>query len=118
MQPSRPYKAEVGGSIHQAHEPRLTGGIGLWLDVAMRRVKIAELKDQLSKHLRTVEKGAEVEVTHRDRPVARLIPIREHGRVRAAPPKRPFSQVRRRRHRPTGWGVSSTELLLEERQRR
>lgn len=84
----------------------------------MKRVKIAELKDQLSKHLRAVERGAQVEVTDRDRPIARIVPVGEQGRVTALPPKRPFSSVRRRRYRPAGWRVSSTELLLEERQSR
>ncbi|MBI4259469.1 MAG: type II toxin-antitoxin system prevent-host-death family antitoxin [Actinobacteria bacterium] len=84
----------------------------------MKRVKIAELKDQLSRHLRAVERGAEVEVTDRDRPIARIVPVGERAQVRTVPPVRPFSSIRRRRYRPAGWGVSSTELLLEERQRR
>jgi antitoxin (DNA-binding transcriptional repressor) of toxin-antitoxin stability system len=40
----------------------------------MKRVKIAELKDQLSRHLREVERGAQVEATDRDRPIARSCP--------------------------------------------
>lgn len=85
----------------------------------MNRVKIAELKDHLSKHLRAVEAGGEVEVTDRDRPIARIIPIADPGQpVPLVPPDRPFSSIRRRRHPPAGWNVSSTELLLEERQRR
>ncbi|MBI4260112.1 MAG: type II toxin-antitoxin system prevent-host-death family antitoxin, partial [Actinobacteria bacterium] len=48
----------------------------------MKRVKIAELKDQLSKHLRAVERGAHVEVTDRDRPIARIVPVEEQARVR------------------------------------
>ena len=44
--------------------------------MAMKRVGVAELKDQLSKHLRAVEAGAEVEVTDRDRPIARIVPVR------------------------------------------
>jgi prevent-host-death family protein len=85
----------------------------------MKRVKIAELKDQLSRHLRAVEHGAEVEVTDRDRPIARIVPVTEADvRVVALPPKRPFSSLRRRRHPPARWALSSTELLLEERQRR
>jgi len=85
----------------------------------MKRVKIAELKDQLSKHLRAVEGGAEVEVTDRDRPIARIVPVvTEDRRIVLIPPKRPFASVRSKRHRPTRWRVSSTQLLLEERQRR
>ena len=85
----------------------------------MKRVKIAELKDQLSKHLRAVERGAEVEVLDRDRPIARIVPAGSDGAGDAIqPPTRPFSSIRRRRYAPSGWKVSSTDLLLEERQRR
>ena len=82
----------------------------------MKRVKIAELKDQLSRHLRAVERGAEVVVTDRDRPIARIVPVDE-GVVKV-PPSRSFSSVRRRRHRAASWPVTSTELLLEERRER
>ena len=74
----RPSKRRVR---HPALGPRRDGSIGLtaslalWLDVAMKRVKIAELKDQLSCHLREVERGGEVEVTDRDRPIARIVPV-------------------------------------------
>lgn len=85
----------------------------------MMRVKIAELKDQLSKHLRAVEAGAEVEVTDRDRPIARIVPVAEEDRrVALIPPTRPFASVRSKRHGPTRWRVSSTQLLLEERKPR
>jgi prevent-host-death family protein len=85
----------------------------------MKRVKIAELKDQLSKHLRAVEGGAEVEVTDRDRPIARIVPVvAEDRRVAVIPPKRPFASVRSKRHGPARWRVTSTQLLPEERQRR
>ena len=91
----------------------------MWLDVAMKRVKIAELKDQLSKYLRAVERGDEVEVTDRDRPIARIVPVKQADEeVVLLGPKRPFSTIRRKRYPPAEWGVSSTDLLLEERQRR
>jgi prevent-host-death family protein len=84
----------------------------------MKRVKIAELKDQLSRHLRDVEAGGEVEVTDRNRPIARIVPVRGPKTPPVLPPSRPFSAVRSKRHAPARWAVSSTELLLEERQRR
>ena len=91
----------------------------MWLDVAMKRVKIAELKDQLSKHLRAVERGAEVEVTDRDRPIARIVPVsRARSPLVVRAPRRPFSTIRDKRHTPARWDMGSTELLLEERQRR
>ena len=85
----------------------------------MKRVKIAELKDQLSRHLREVERGGEVEVTDRGRPIARIVPIDRPGSTRIiVPPKRPFASIRDRRHNPARWSIDSTQLLLEERQQR
>lgn len=81
-------------------------------------VKIAQLKDRLSEHLRAVEKGAEVIVTHRDRPIARIVPIEHPRRIKVMPPKGDFSVARRRSFRPARWKLSSTELLLEERRQR
>ena len=89
-----------------------------WLHVAMKRVGVAELKDQLSRYLRAVEGGAEVEVTDRDRPIARIVPIRSSGRAVVLPARKPFSTIRDRRYPPANWPRSSTELLLEERQGR
>lgn len=84
----------------------------------MKRVKIAELRDQLSKYLRAVEGGAEVEVTDRDRPIARIVSVGERGGVALPPPARSFAAIRRRRYPRARWRISSTELLLEERQGR
>ncbi len=85
----------------------------------MIRVKIAELKNHLSEHLRRVEGGAELVVTDRDRPIARIIPhSHTKGRVRVLPPARPFRAIRNKRYAPVHWKTSSTELLLEERQQR
>jgi len=87
--------------------------------MAMKRVKIAELKDHLSKHLRAVEAGAELEVTDRKRPIARIVPIPgPEPVVVIQPAKRPFAEVRGRRHRPARWPVSSLELLMEDRRKR
>ncbi len=86
--------------------------------MAMKRVGVADLKDQLSKHLRAVEGGAEVEVTDRDRPIARIVPIRPASQLLVTPSGRPFAAVRMRVYPPAGWAKGSTELLLEERQGR
>jgi prevent-host-death family protein len=84
----------------------------------MKRVKIAELKSQLSRHLRAVERGAEIEITDRDRPIARLVPIDGSRGIVIQPAKVPVSALRKRRHRPARWPVTSLELLLEDRRRR
>ena len=82
----------------------------------MKFVKIAELKDHLSEHLRAVEKGAEIVVTDRNRPIARIVPLPlDGGRVSITPPSRPFAPIRDRRRPPAKWKVGSLELLLEER---
>lgn len=83
--------------------------------MAMKRVKIAEFKDHLSEHLRAVERGAEMEVTDRDRPIVRLLPAPASPRAAIVPARRPFSEIRGKRFRPARWPVGSLELLREER---
>lgn len=84
----------------------------------MKRVGIAELKNNLSAHLRAVEQGGEIEVTDRDRPIARIVPVEGVTSARIVPARRSFPELRRRRHAPARWPVSSLELLLEERRDR
>ena len=88
----------------------------IWLDVAMTRVKIAELKDQLSRYIRAAEAGAEITVTDRDRPVARIVPVPSPDpEVSVIPPKRDFAELRDLPRERVDLGISSTELLLRER---
>ncbi|HEX9695860.1 MAG TPA: type II toxin-antitoxin system prevent-host-death family antitoxin [Actinomycetota bacterium] len=82
----------------------------------MKQVRIAELKDRLSEHLRAVERGDEVEVTDRGRPIARIVPVSRRVRILRA--TRPFTTIRRRRYRSARWPVSSLDLLREERRDR
>jgi prevent-host-death family protein len=85
----------------------------------MKRVKIADLKNQLSQHLRAVEQGAEIEVTDRRRPIVRLVPVRPPAtEIRIIPARRPFAEVRNRRYPKACWHTDSLRLLLEERGRR
>lgn len=81
----------------------------------MKPVKIAELKDNLSRYLRAASKGASVLVTDRDRPVARIVPIQEEEGVEVQPATRPFTSVRDRRFPRTRSTVDSLSLLLAER---
>jgi prevent-host-death family protein len=77
------------------------------------------LKDRLSEHLRAVERGAEIEITDRDRPIARLIPVRDaSSSFRVMPPRRPFVEVRDKRYPRARSGVDFVSLLLEERRKR
>lgn len=66
----------------------------------MKQIKIAELKDHLSEHLRAVERGLEMEVTYRTRPIVRLVPVsppaaapRDSGAFGRAPSARPIPPV-------------------------
>ena len=97
---------------------RLTRGGHSWLDKAMRRVGIAQLKDNLSLHLRSVEAGEVVEVMDRARPIARIVPVSKSRSVIIRPAKRPFASVRDRRFPPLELSVSSDDLLREERRER
>ena len=85
----------------------------------MKRVKIAELKDHLSEHLRCVERGGQVLVTDRNRPIARIIPEgANRSIVEIKAPKRPFASIRAKRYAPARWKIRSLTLLLEERRDR
>ena len=82
----------------------------------MKRVKIAELKDRLSEHLRAVERGTRIEVTDRNRPIVRMIPAATHAAgVRIVPARRPGLELRKKRYRRARWPVRSIDLLREER---
>jgi antitoxin (DNA-binding transcriptional repressor) of toxin-antitoxin stability system len=45
------------------------------------KAKVADLKDHLSRYLDHVRSGGTVLVLHRDRPIARIVPL-ERGRTR------------------------------------
>lgn len=85
----------------------------------MTRVKIADLKDHLSEHLRAVERGSEIEVTDRNRPIARISPLSsQKRRVDMVPARRRFSAADKKPLSPARWAIDSLELLLEERRER
>jgi prevent-host-death family protein len=82
----------------------------------MKRIKIAELKDHLSEHLRAVERGARLEVTDRNRPIVRLLPVAaQTAKVRILPARRSGVALRKKRYPRARWPVPSLEVLREER---
>lgn len=85
----------------------------------MKQVRIAQLKDNLSEHLRSVERGEEIEVTDRNRPIARIVPLpRQEPVASLIRPTRNFLEVRDLPFHPAHWKIDSTTLLIEERQGR
>jgi len=83
--------------------------------MAMRRVGVAELKNNLSRNLRLVENGEVIEVTDHDRAIARLVPIETESRLVIREPLRPFSELAQKRYPPLKLPLSSTELLRQDR---
>jgi antitoxin (DNA-binding transcriptional repressor) of toxin-antitoxin stability system len=88
-----------------------------WLYVAMKRVGIAELKNNLSRHLRDVEGGEVVEVMDRARVIARIVPIEASPRSKLTilPARRPFSAAREVVHPAMDPPIDALALLLEDR---
>lgn len=94
----------------------------------MERVSISKLKDQLSAYLKKVEEGQTLVVTDRNKPVARLTPIVDHGNESehiarlvaqgiVTPPKGPPVNIEEiLRMRPVAPGARLLEALLEERE--
>ena len=106
----------IGSTATRLARPVVDEAGLLWLHMAMKSVRIAELKNRLSYHLRAVEAGAEVEVRDRDRPIALIVPV---GRSRGAllrPSASPFASIRERTYPPADWPIASTDLLARERQ--
>ena len=84
----------------------------------MRQVGIADLKNNLSRHLRAVEAGEVLEVTDHERPVARLVPIEPKTKLVLRPPSRPFSEIKDKVYPPGDPALDYVELLLEDRRKR
>ena len=62
----------------------------------MNQVKIADLKNNLSRHLARVRQGGEITVVDRDTPVARIIPFLHHAQPnRAASSRRQAKSTER-----------------------
>jgi prevent-host-death family protein len=88
-----------------------------------RRVGIRELRQNLSKYIRRVERGERLEVTEHGRPVAVLVPLGEPegplarlvaaGRV--APPRRDLLDLLPPKGRPS---TRTSEALLDDRAER
>jgi prevent-host-death family protein len=82
----------------------------------MKAVKIAELKNSLSEHLRAVERGEEVIVSDRSRPIARIIRFeRDDEGLTIEEPAVAFKTLRSKRFRPSRMRVTSLKLLAVER---
>jgi prevent-host-death family protein len=81
----------------------------------MKTVGLAELKRNLSRYLRVVEAGGEIEVTDRGRSIARLVPIAVSSDSKIRFGRRPFAAIRDRVYPPVSLPIDSVELLVEER---
>jgi prevent-host-death family protein len=84
----------------------------------MKAVKIATLKDTLSKTLRAVQRGDSIVVTDRSRPVAMLMPLEDENGVTLISRTRPFSTIRNKKYPGTQRHMDSLALLLLERGKR
>lgn len=90
-------------------------------------VSVREMKDRLSKYLRRAQAGEDIVITHRGRPVARLVPASPEppteaeviARIRALPWVRPGSgrRIKGAQH-PISWKPGdrlASDLVLEDR---
>lgn len=86
--------------------------------MAMKAVRIAELKARLSEYLRAVRRGQALTVLDRQTPIARIVPYTSEALLltvrRPLPDAPPIHRVPL--PPPLGVGVDVVDLLLEERQ--
>jgi len=77
-------------------------------------VRIAELKNHLSRYLRSVRKGHEIVVKDRETPIARVVPYKERReRLEVIPPTRSLKEVQEIILAARGEPVVSLEDLEE-----
>jgi prevent-host-death family protein len=91
--------------------------------MVMKMASVSEVKARLSEYLARAQRGEEVLVTDRGRPVAKLVPIgvaerglaelEREGLIRAGAMRLPEGFLNRPRPRPAGPGL--VDALLDER---
>jgi antitoxin (DNA-binding transcriptional repressor) of toxin-antitoxin stability system len=81
----------------------------------MKKVRISELKSQLSRHLRAVEAGETIEVMDRARAIARLVPAEGEASLELIAAQRSFASVRKVKLPRATRALSSLDALNEER---
>lgn len=88
----------------------------IWSNEAMARVKIAQLKSHLCGYLRQVRNGAEIVVTDRENPIARLLPFRVAAdKLTISPAKKSPQQLKNLKIPAAPAGTNSLRALLEDR---
>jgi prevent-host-death family protein len=85
--------------------------------MAMKQVRIAELKARLSEYLHIVRRGETIAVLDRDTPVAQIVPVRDRSTLRV---RKPAPGAPTPNHVPLPkapkLNVDVVQLLLQERQ--
>ncbi len=83
----------------------------------MTSVRIAALKDHLSRHLRSVQRGKSLTVLDRDTPIARIVPYAPNlPALVVHRAKHPWHKVKQMKMPPRPRGrTDSLSALLEER---
>ena len=81
----------------------------------MKRVGVAELKNNLSRYLRAAEAGETIEVTDHARALARLVPMDARRGATIRPATLSLADIRARQIVPLKLGVELATILDEER---
>lgn len=85
----------------------------------MKQVRIAELKNHLSRYLRSAQKGREIIILDRDTPIARLVPIEKpSSRLEIRPATGSLKDLDKLPvYAPKGLRLEDLETALEEERR-
>lgn len=94
----------------------------MWLNMAMNKVKVGELRNHLSKYLKKLRSGVEFTIQDRDTPIARLVPFKEWTapvkKLEMIPPKNGFEGFSKFIGPDVECPVDPVEYLLEDRRKR
>jgi len=84
--------------------------------MAIKLIRIADLKAHLSEHLRTVRQGEVITILDRETPIARIVPHQKEEPSLVIRSKRRGATLRSVRMPPLLWtDTDIVDLLLEER---
>lgn len=93
-----------------------------WLNMAMNKVKVGELRNHLSKYLKKVQEGREIVITDRDRPIGRIVPylgeFDKDEELKVIEPPGGYEGFSKLQFAPIDCAVDPVEILIADRRKR
>ena len=91
----------------------------MWLNVAMIKVKVGELRNHLSRYLKKVRHGAEITITDRETPIGKIVPYpSELEDFQIIDPPHGYGGLSKLNFPDLPTKIDPVEILLQDRRKR